>query len=172
MKLLYSLPFISYAFSNVLVAFHDNTIVTTSYNQKFIIGDLVIYHFDLNYSPKEWSGNVLEMDLNHDVSTYYSTNLWNLDRISHRRPSKNYEYITNFYGKNSTVYIIDTGIDIEHPEFEGRAVHGFDSTNDHSCINLHGTHVAGTVGSHTYGVAKNSTLVDVRVLNCQGSGSY
>lgn len=175
MKLLFllSLFYSTFAKNSVLVTFHDNTLVTTEYKHRFVIGDLVIYNFDMDYSPMEWNGNVQYMEPDHDIHLSSDDTIWNLDRISHRRSSsKNYKYVTNFYGKNSTVYIIDTGIDVEHTEFEGRAFHGFDSTGDSSCLNLHGTHVAGTVGSKSYGVAKSSTLIDVRVLNCKGSGSY
>jgi subtilisin family serine protease len=71
-------------------------------------------------------------------------------------------------------YIIDTGIRRTHTQFGGRAVIGFDAINDgrntNDC-NGHGTHVAGTVGGSTYGVAKAVRLFAVRVLSCSGSGS-
>ena len=72
-----------------------------------------------------------------------------------------------------TAYIIDTGIRFSHSEFGGRAVSGFDAVDGGSADDCHGhgTHVAGTVGGSTYGVAKGVTLVAVRVLNCSGSGS-
>ncbi len=70
-------------------------------------------------------------------------------------------------------YIIDTGIRFSHNEFGGRATSGFDAVDGGSAddCNGHGTHVAGTVGGATYGVAKSVRLVGVRVLNCQGSGT-
>jgi subtilisin family serine protease len=69
-------------------------------------------------------------------------------------------------------YIIDTGIQTSHPQFGGRASAVYDAFggNGQDC-NGHGTHVAGTVGSSTYGVAKAAYLRAVRVLNCSGSGS-
>ena len=71
-------------------------------------------------------------------------------------------------------YIVDTGIRTAHTEFGGRASVGYDAVGDgqngNDC-NGHGTHVAGTVGGATYGVAKAVQLVAVRVLNCQGSGT-
>ncbi|MFC6663413.1 S8 family peptidase [Deinococcus multiflagellatus] len=71
-------------------------------------------------------------------------------------------------------YIIDTGIRTSHTQFGGRAVWGTNTTGDGNNTDCqgHGTHVAGTVGSATYGVAKGVTLIAVKVLNCQGSGSY
>jgi hypothetical protein len=76
-------------------------------------------------------------------------------------------------GAGVHAYVIDTGIRTTHLEFEGRASGAFTSifdgmgTND---CNGHGTHVAGTIGAHTYGMAKNVSLHAVRVLPCSGSG--
>jgi subtilisin family serine protease len=70
--------------------------------------------------------------------------------------------------------VIDSGIRATHADFGGRVVAGFDAfadgQNGNDCYG-HGTHVAGTIGSSTYGVAKNVTLHSVRVLNCSGSGT-
>jgi subtilisin family serine protease len=97
---------------------------------------------------------------------------WGIDRIDQRnRPlSTTYTYSTT--ASNVTAYIIDTGIKYTHNEFGGRARFGYDAvgTGGVDC-NGHGTHVAGTVGGATYGVAKQVKLVGVRVLNCSGSGT-
>jgi subtilisin family serine protease len=99
---------------------------------------------------------------------------WNLDRIDQRsRPLDNwYNYTAD--GSFVTAYIIDSGIYAPHPEFQGRVKAGHDSVGDgwgtDDCEG-HGTHVAGTVGSATFGVAKNVNLVPVRVLGCDGSGT-
>ncbi|MBY8850237.1 S8 family peptidase [Saccharothrix sp. MB29] len=73
-------------------------------------------------------------------------------------------------------YVVGTGIRYTHQEFEGRAVPGYDAiggvTPPGNDCNGHGTHMAGTVGGETTGVAKDVTLVSVRVLNCQGSGAF
>ena len=116
------------------------------------------------------------------VSTTQSGATWGLDRIDQRARPVDGNYTYDFDGAGVTAYIIDTGIRFDHVEFEGRAVPGFDAyaadptdplligDMNNDCQG-HGTHVAGTVGGKTYGVAKQAKLVAVRVLNCAGYGS-
>jgi len=99
---------------------------------------------------------------------------WGLDRIGQRDLPLNHAYSYTSTGSGVNAYIIDTGIRITHTQFGGRASVAFDAVGDgqngNDC-NGHGTHVSGTVGGVKYGVAKNVSLVAVRVLNCQGSGT-
>lgn len=104
-----------------------------------------------------------------------SSPTWGLDRIDEKLRPLDGNYTYNFTGAGVTAYIIDTGIRIGHAEFGGRATHGYDSVDGalpaDDC-NGHGTHVAGTTGGATYGVAKGVSLVAVRVLDCNGSGTW
>ncbi|MDL2193745.1 S8 family peptidase [Shewanella algae] len=99
---------------------------------------------------------------------------WGLDRIDQRDLPLNSNYHYDYDGSGVTAFVIDTGVRNTHNEFGGRASSGYDfidNDNDSSDCNGHGTHVAGTIGGSTYGVAKNVNIVGVRVLNCSGSGT-
>ncbi|HLO32542.1 MAG TPA: S8 family serine peptidase [Anaerolineales bacterium] len=116
----------------------------------------------------------IEADQEITLDTSQSPATWGLDRIDQRKLPLNNTYNYNYKGTGVTAYIIDTGIRISHTEFGGRASYGYDFVDGDSTANDcngHGTHVAGTVGGSTYGVAKGVSLVAVRVLNCSGSGT-
>jgi subtilisin family serine protease len=99
---------------------------------------------------------------------------WGLDRIDQRDLPLNATYNYNATGSGVRAYIIDTGIRATHVDLAGRVISGFTAINDGLGTNDgngHGTHVSGTVGGTTWGVAKNVTLVAVRVLDSSGSGT-
>ncbi|MCA1833633.1 MAG: S8 family serine peptidase [Actinobacteria bacterium] len=99
---------------------------------------------------------------------------YGLDRIDQHNLPLNNTYTYNATGSGVRAYVIDTGIRVTHGDFGGRASVGTDTVNDGrngiDC-NGHGTHVSGTIGGASYGVAKQVSLVAVRVLGCDGSGA-
>lgn len=139
-----------------------------------------LHGFAAELSPeehKEFSRNpkvkLIEPDRAvHGTTITQNSPTWGLDRIDqHRLPTDN-AYSYDFAGNTVRVYIVDTGINYTHSEFGGRATFGFDAFGGTGAdCNGHGTHVSGTVGGATYGVAKNVSLVAVRVLDCAGSGT-
>lgn len=101
---------------------------------------------------------------------------YGLDRIDQPSLPLDNKYTFPNEGAGSTVFVIDTGINTTHVEFTGRlrldlGRTAIDDDNGLEDCNGHGTHVAGTVGGTVFGVAKKATIVPIRVLDCEGSGS-
>ncbi|KAI5859626.1 subtilisin-like protein [Durotheca rogersii] len=115
----------------------------------------------------------IEQDAIMSINAYTTQTgaTWGISRLSHRTGTNGYVYDSSA-GAGTCAYIIDTGIYTAHSEFEGRAeflANYVDSSSTDG--NGHGTHVAGTIGSRTYGVAKQTKLYAVKVLNSSGSGT-
>ncbi|MFF4425247.1 S8 family serine peptidase [Streptomyces sp. NPDC001549] len=111
------------------------------------------------------------------ASTLGVASSWGQDRIDQKQLPLDNSFTVNGNGAGVTAYILDTGIDYTHTEFGPRATFGYDAMPDAATqkgldCNGHGTHVAGTVGGKTYGVATKVNLVSVRVLGCDGQGTY
>ncbi len=117
---------------------------------------------------------IVEQDRVVEASATQSipTDPWGLDRIDQRALPLSRTYTYNTLAANVTAYVVDTGISTSNTDFWGRASNVYDAFggNGQDC-NGHGTHVAGTIGGATWGVAKGVQLRGVRVLNCSGSGS-
>ena len=116
----------------------------------------------------------IEADQAVTLDATQSPATWGLDRIDQRNLPLTNSYTYNATGSGVTAYIIDTGILASHGEFGGRVGAGYSAINDGrgtTDCNGHGTHVAGTVGGSTYGVAKQVSLRPVRVLDCTGNGT-
>jgi aqualysin 1 len=117
----------------------------------------------------------IEQDHTVSVSAAQTPATWGLDRIDQADRPLDTIYNYGYTGAGVHAFILDTGIRADHTEFSGRMLPGMSSIADGNGTNDchgHGTHVAGTVGGTTYGVAKQVKLVPVRVLDCAGSGSW
>lgn len=116
----------------------------------------------------------VEQDVEMHATTTVAASSWGLDRLDQRALPLDNSYTYTSAGNGVRVYIVDTGIMPSHQEFAGRAVSGYTAVADGNGTvdcNGHGTHVAGTVGGSSTGVARGVQLVAVRVLDCSGSGS-
>ncbi len=116
----------------------------------------------------------IEKEQMYHTSSIQENAPWGLDRINQTQLPLDGLYEHTSSGEGVHAYVIDTGINLLHQEFAGRALTGVDivtSGGDAMDCNGHGTHVAGTIGGTTYGVAKKVSLHAVRVLSCSGSGS-
>ncbi len=116
----------------------------------------------------------IEADQVVSIGATQNNATWGLDRIDQANLPLNNTYTYDYDGTGVNAYVIDTGVRITHNQFGNRGRSGYTAINDGNGTNDcqgHGTHVAGTIGSSTYGVAKDATIYAVRVLGCDGSGS-
>lgn len=134
-------------------------------NVAYVTADQVV-HLDFGERERAAQGETAKTDADPP---------WGLDRIDQRDLPLDNTYSYSYTGSGVNVYVIDTGIRSTHVEFGGRAPSGFDAIGDgygtEDCYG-HGTHVAGTIGADTYGVAKQVNLYAVRVLDCYGYGTF
>ncbi|PKY53353.1 subtilisin-like protein [Rhizophagus irregularis] len=180
------------------IPFHDDTNkldnekdVLQDFNVENVITGYVGY-FDPNFVKdelKDWDDvDVVEKEKTFKVTSWkrklskrssngivqQSTTLWNLDRIDQttNKLDKKFKYPSSA-GKGVNIYVIDTGINIAHKEFEGRAKFGASFCDKCSNIddNGHGTHVAAIFSGKTFGVAKLSNVIAVKVLDKFGIGT-
>jgi len=168
-----------------------------SLSKRSILGDLVsgikhTFKFDnfQGYSGR-FTNEVLDRIRRSDEVAYvekdqvvYATNIltqtnapWGLARVAHRE-SLNFGNFNKYLydskaGEGVTIYVIDTGINVGHVDFQGRAIWGKTIPQNDEDLdgNGHGTHVAGTIAGYRYGVSKHAKVVAVKVLRSNGSGT-
>jgi subtilisin family serine protease len=124
----------------------------------------------LQHNP---SVEYIEQDQEMGLSATQSNATWGIDRTDQRNLPLSGTYTYNATASGVYAYIIDTGIRTDHTQFGGRASNVYNAISGETAsdCNGHGTHVAGTVGGSTYGIAKSVRLRGVKVLSCSGSGS-
>ena len=145
--------------------------------------DFVLDGFTLNLTLADANAlaadpNVLQVVPDAPVSLFGTddpSSSWGLDRIDQASTALDNKYnYPDSAGEGVRVYVVDTGVQLDNPEFSGRTLPGFDATgsgNTTTDCHGHATHVAGTIAGTKFGVAKKATVVSVKVLNCAGSGT-
>lgn len=121
-------------------------------------------------------GNVEDIELDQLAYSSVTQNgaVWGIDRIDQESLPLDNKYSYTSTGVNVDAYVFDTGIRATHQEYASRVKPGYSSITDGKGVSDcdgHGSHVSGTIGGSTYGVAKSVSLIPVRVLGCSGSGS-
>ncbi|KAH6661415.1 subtilase [Truncatella angustata] len=157
----------------------SSTISTLANNAEFVYNTGKFRGFasgltaaELDALRNDDSVEYIEQDGIVTIKTTQTNADWGLARLSSKEPGSTTYTYDNSAGKGTCVYVVDTGIDTSHPEFGGRAEFLANyADNDNTDGHGHGTHVAGTIGSVTYGVAKKTKLFAVKVLDSNGSGA-
>ncbi|KAG6011192.1 hypothetical protein E4U43_008475 [Claviceps pusilla] len=128
---------------------------------------------DLERLRQDPNVDFIEQDAAVTISATQSGAAWGLARISNQKPGSSIYTYDRSAGAGTCAFVIDTGVEASHPQFEGRAtfLKNFAGDDDDTDGHGHGTHVCGTVGSSTYGVAKKTRIFGVKVLDANGSGN-
>jgi subtilisin family serine protease len=143
---------------------HVFTAVLNGFSAKLTEGQVTA----LRHNP---AVDYVEQEQTGGIQTTQSPATWGIDRIDQTSLPLSNSYTYNASGTGVRAYVIDSGLQSNHPQFGTRASNVYDYAGGSGAdCNGHGTHVAGTIGSTTYGVAKNVYLRGVRVVDCAGNG--
>lgn len=152
----------------------DNAKVSRSFNNIFKGLSATLNAKQLEALKKNPRVELIEEDLRVTTTATQEGATWGLDRIDQRALPLSNTFTYSATGTNVRAYVIDTGVRATHLELSGRVQTGYTAISDgqgtNDC-NGHGTHVSGTIAGSTYGVAKSVTIIPVRVLGCDGSGT-
>eukprot|EP00523_Entomoneis_sp_CCMP467_P015771 CAMPEP_0168778532 /NCGR_PEP_ID=MMETSP0725-20121227/7132_1 /TAXON_ID=265536 /ORGANISM="Amphiprora sp., Strain CCMP467" /LENGTH=543 /DNA_ID=CAMNT_0008828307 /DNA_START=167 /DNA_END=1798 /DNA_ORIENTATION=+ len=156
-----------------LVRKYDGAILLYEYKFGFAIGGV----------PESAMWSILQnhpsviLSVEEDVKVHAdrSVESWGQDRLDEVNLALDNDYTppAGLDGSGVDIYIVDTGVKIDHSEFTGRIVPGVDFTGEGAGVDPdgHGTHCAGTAAGGSYGVAKGANIIPVRVLDSNGEGS-
>lgn len=144
----------------------------------FVLDGFTLSLTDADASALSQNPNVLSVTLDEGVSLFANQpvpGLWGLDRTDQVAATLDGQYnYPDSAGSGVRIYVVDTGVQADNPQFSGRIIPGFDATGSNNAsidCHGHGTHVAGTAAGTSYGVARKATVVPVKVLGCNGSGT-
>lgn len=139
-------------------------------HNKASIGDFSSYQVSLDEDLVGELSSLPEVLSVEEEQEYFPDSSWGLDRINQRDLPLDGDFTYSGDGSGVNVYVIDTGIETSIGDFGGRAVWGTNLIGDgiDTDCHGHGTHVAGTIGSDTYGIATNADLIAVKVFSCSG----
>ncbi|KAI9250492.1 peptidase S8/S53 domain-containing protein [Phascolomyces articulosus] len=153
--------------------YHDTEVdyIEPNYNYK---ATFLLPNHDSMMTQDQKENNEQQQKLFKKRSSYSSSPDWGLARINKRTPDglDSYEYDTTA-GSGIEVFVLDSGVNVNHKDFEGRAIAtaSFVDKEDTSDLGGHGTHVAGKIAGKLYGVAKSANIHSVKILNRSGDGT-